>query len=386
MTQEQIRIQILNKRLRLLTEYLERFSDGNGPTFAQFIKRKGVSHAAFIKDLPPGYENVPASGYDNILEYALSLHGLLEGQHRIVEMEQIAADGNNLEAGNIHYQPNQYTPNQYPSDCGCGGGCGKHSADGEEEFNAIGGLCIKPMAPLLSIKLAPGQWRSYENKKKVYNECLRKKAELKASGKDKAKHLFNLTNLGVAPIRLSFLKLVALNVFGLAQIFERMRKDPNQTHWNQVKAKFYNFGGTDAKLDSNVSIGHSKKPVFRPKGWKPKGATTNNGADGSFSADGQWYNAEAYTAAGIAAIITAAAGFTAQLTPIIKNFKKEKGEVDDFNPEGTPDANYPGDLPDPGDDGSGDGGMLSNINWAIAAPVAIVLLAGIGFAIYKATK
>ena len=116
MTQEERRIKILEKRLRLLAEYLDRFDqEGDNPTFAQFIKMKGVTHAMFIKDLPPEYANVPASGYDNILEYTLQIKELLDGQNNLSEMEQIAADGNHLEAGLTDYKSKLFV-----EDCGCG--------------------------------------------------------------------------------------------------------------------------------------------------------------------------------------------------------------------------------------------------------------------------
>jgi len=399
MTQQEIRTQILNMRLRLLAEYLDRFGNGNGPTFAQFIKRKGVSHAMFIKDLPPSHQDVPASGYDTVLEYALRLHDLLNGIHNLSEMEQIAADGNNLEAGNLHYQSNQYTPNAYPSDCGCG--C---NSDGEnlnccgadgEAFNAAGGCGLPPIPPPFPnpkktnnsvTKAARKAWDKYKEKYAKYRRCIN---DNKAKGgytlAEKAMRANNIISMGLMIPRVSFLKVVALNLFGLAQTFELMRKSSNQSHWENIKKKWYVLGGDLAKLDSNVSIGHSKKPVFKPKGWKPKGAITSNGADGSFSANGEWHNAYDWVAIG--AMITAATGIITSMVPVIKSFKKDQGEpgADSYDPL-NPGANVPEDTNLPDDTGVDGGGMLDNINWAIAAPIAIVVVIGLGFGIYKLTK
>lgn len=413
MEQEQRRIKILQKRLRLLAEYLDRFnSSDNAPTFAQFIKSKGVTREMFIKDLPPGLPDVPASGMDNILEYALILQELLNGINNLAEMEKMSADGDDLRAGLIKYEGGQYIKD----DCGCGCGgddkdCGQdggnYSGSGGEQggesvalnyilddsggrfddymsFAASGSnkICLKPIAPIISEKIAPGMWRSYRNKITAYNACVSAK---KAAGgytlQDKASHALHLSNPSEALGRTAFLKLIAMNIFGLAQTYEKMRKHPNQSHWNSMKLKWYRMGGDPKKLDSNISQGQAKKPIFRPKGWKPKGSNADGGI---YSADGTWYNGEAYTAAGIAALIVAATGAIAAMAPIVKSFKKDNGipESEIADDPLNPDMRLPeDDLPPIEGDG-----LLDNINWAIAAPIGIVLLIGIGFAIYKATK
>lgn len=409
MTQEERRIKILHKRLRLLGEYLEMFSgQDSAPSFAEFANSKGVTREMFIKDLPPELSNVPGSGYDNVLEYAIILHETLGGIHNLSEMEKIAADGNNLEEGMINYNDSYMVfASDGKKDCGCGcnGNCNESNADGNNHdgeepylqyifqegtepglnFAASGGCGLPPVPPPFpnpkkvknSIqKAARKAWDKYKEKHAAYRRCINAKKE---SGgytfAEKAEHVSHMNPLSPFTLgRVAFLKLISNNVFGFAQTYERMRKSPNQDHWNKTKRLFYRLGGDPKKLDANVSIGHSKKPIFRPKGWRPKGATTSNGADGSFSADGiVWYNGEAYTAAGIAAIITAATGVISQMAPIIKSFKKDNGEPD-IDLEGTPDPNYTqGDIPE-GSPNDGEGEGLSTTQWiGIGAGVAIVL-------------
>lgn len=386
MEQEQRRIKILEKRLRLLAEYLEKFEKGeDNPTFAQFLKMRGVTRDMFIQDLPPEYANVPASGYDNVLQYAVVLQELLNGQHRIIQME-MSADGNDLQAGLIKYEGGQYIHDD--CGCGCGGGCGgddkNFSGSGGEQdgetaalrniledggteeglnFAASGKICIKPIAPIIPEKINPGMWRSYRNKVTAYNKCV---ADKKSSGGhsllDKVQHAIHLSNPMEAIGRNAFLDLVKNNVFGMASRFEQMRQFPDKSFYNKGIAKWYNFGGDPKKLDSAISIGKGKKALFKKKGWKP--------ADGTYNTDG----GAGETAGGIAA----AAAIITAIVPLIQSFIKAKGENtgDQFDgsgisPDATDNTDYSGKSID-GNNTIDDG--LSTMQWiGISAGIAIVL-------------
>ncbi len=389
MTTEERRIKILEKRLRLLGEYLERFSDGDGPSFAEFAKSKDITYEMFVKDLPPGFENVPASGYDNVLEYALQLNELLNGQRNLSEMEEIAADGNNLERGVTDYY-GQYIR----EDCGCGGGSeddNSASADGDE-FSAAG-CGLPPVPPPFPnpkktnnaiTRAARKSWDKYKEKHAKYRRCVNAQKEKRKgySLNDKASHALHLSNPSEAIGRVAFLKLIALNIFGLAQTYERMRSHPNQTHWDRMKKLWYRLGGSEVKLDKNISIGRGKKPIFRPKGWKPKPLNADGGI---YSADGGvWHNA--YDGIAIGGMITAATGLIGSVAPIIKSFKKDNAEpdADTYDPL-NPDMRLPEDTELPDDTGVDGDGLTTNQWIGISAGVAVVL-GVIIFAGYKMSK
>lgn len=423
MTTEERRIKILQKRLRLLSEYLDRFDgEDSAPTFAQFIKSKGVTREMFIKDLPPGYTNVPASGMDNILEYALALGELLNGINNLSEMENASADGDDLRAGLIKYEGGQYIKD----DCGCGCGgddkdCGQdggnYSGSGGEQdgespalayilndsggrfddsmsFAASGGCGAPPLPPLFpnpskqNNKLQRWQrkqWDKYKEKHAKWRRCRNSKKETnkKYTAAEKATRAFNITNVGMAPVRAAFLRLVEFNIFGLGSTFEKMRQDPNQSYWDGIAKKWFIIGGDQRKLDQNTSIGRNKKPIFKPKGWKPKGGSNADGA--VYNADGDngvWYYGEGWTAAGIAALIVAASGIVTSMAPVIKSFKKDKGEPElDF--DGTPDPNRDGETPEgPAPEGDPTEG-LSTGAWIGISVGAALVLGLIGYVAFK---
>lgn len=371
MSEQLKRAEILKKRLALLNEYIQKESEANmGVSFAAFLRSKGITHSAFIKDLPPRFKSVPAKGLENIAEYTAAMASLLENQlelHADATYSIVGDDGEDEENFNCCGS----AASEMLNCSGCENNCNSSTDD---SYNAIGSICIKPIAPIISKKLAPGMWRSYENKKKSYEKCKAIQAENKAAGKKKSLHILNLSNAGLAVARVSFLKLVAYNIFGLGQTFEKMRKDPDQTAWKKINVLWYNWGGSEKKLDSNVSIGHNKKPIFRPKGWKPK--TT--------SADGAEYH-NAYSEATIGAIITAAASITASMASVINGFNKKKGEPE-ANFEGKEDVNQAGDMPDTSNaDIENETGMSIPVKIGIGVGIAVVV-GGLIWGISKVIK
>lgn len=376
MSEQLNRATILQKRLTLLNEYIKRESEANmGVTFAAFLRSKGITHLAFIKDLPPRFRAVPSRGLENIIDYATAMAGLLENQlelHADATYSIVGDDGEDEENFNCCGSADGSEASETLNCSSCENNCG----GGDESFHnasALGTICLKPIAPIIGKKLAPGMWRSYENKKKKYAECLKKKAELKASGKNRLLHITNLSNPGLAGVRVSFLKVIAYNIFGLAQTFERMRKDPDQTHWKKLNAWWYNWGGSEKKLDSNISIGHNKKPIFRPKGWKPKA---------KISADGEVYhNSEAATIA----YLTFATALIGSVAPIVNSFKKTKGEAPtNFNEDPGANEQIPDDSAGGADIGN-EAGMPIPVKIGIGVGIAVVV-GGLIWGISKAIK
>jgi len=391
MTTEERRIKILEKRIRLLAEYLDKSEDGD-ESFAEFVKSKGITYKMFIKDLPPGYDVVPPAGRDEILEYAIRLQDLYDGQFRIMEMENDRPDINELEKGVINYQPAEF---------GCDGCTNSKCKNGSEYASADGttfsaaGCGVPPIPPPFPnpkktnnpvTQAARKSWDKYKERYASYRRCVNAQKEYRKrySNADKASHLLHLSNPSEATGRAAFLRLLEFNIFGLASTFDKMRQDPNQSYWDSVNRKFYQLGGSEKKLDQNTSMGKNKKPVFKPKGWKPKGGS--HSADGDDYSNQIWYNAEAWTAAGIAALIAAAAGMLGAMAPMIKSFKKDKGEQDvDFS--GSPDPSYTGgDTPEGQDPGGAPTEGLSVGQW-VGVSIGVSLVLGlVGYGIYKAVK
>lgn len=374
MSEQLKRAEILKKRLALLNEYIQKESEANmGVTFAAFLRSKGITHSAFIKDLPPRFKSVPAKGLENIAEYTAAMASLLENQlelHADATYSIVGNDGEDEENFNCCGSADGGEASEMLNCSGCENNCGGD----DESYSAVGTpICFKPIAPIIGKKLAPGMWRSYENKKKKYAECLKKKAELKASGRNRILHLTNLSNPGLAGVRVSFLKVIAYNIFGLAQTFDRMRNDPDQAHWKKLNAWWYNWGGSEKKLDSNISIGHNKKPIFRPKGWKPKA---------KINADGEVYhNSEAATIA----YLTFATALIGSVAPIVNSFKKSKGEPEtNFNEDPGANEQIPDDSAGGADVGN-ETGMSIPVKIGIGVGIAVVV-GGLIWGISKVIK
>lgn len=431
MTLNEKRIKILDMRLAQLNNFL--IKEVMDPTieqsFADFLKAQGISKDRFIKDLPPEYHGAPSHGVENIRAYAELLNN-----HKLYLMMQEGLLDDTLPAdGGENYGCNGCT------DCPCSkgkkgffnaiGDCGvppicsetkvittterkcvkilgkevcsnvpvvkvvpnQDCIDKKAKYNACkagmqesGENCgIMPLPPPVpEVSATKLLWDNYRKKKEAWDTC---RGIKKDSGQDLAQHLLHLSNPSEATGRAAFLRLIEYNIFGLASTFDRMRQDPNQDYWKKVKAKYYNLGGDTGRLDQNVSIGKNKKPIFKPKGWKPKGGTY--GADGVFyGADGGvWFNAEGWTAAGIAGLIVAATGMLATMAPMIKGFKKDKGDKDDFNYEGSEDRNYPGDPDTPTVDPPA-ADLSPGIKTALKVTIGLSLAALLGYGIYKAVK
>lgn len=370
MNLEQKRAELLKKRLDLLNEYLLKeadFSDNqDGMSFSDFLSGKGISLQSFIKDLPPGFDNPPASGYDNVLAYTNSLNQLMVNQ-------MISA----LDKGEL--------PDQYVSDEGeenskmlsCSGcnGCG---SDKDKYLMAEGGCGLPPVPPpfpkVKAIKKSVEAWDKYNAKKKKYKECRRNQ---KAIGHNLAAHLLNLSNPMSAIGRGGFLDLVSRNFLGFAQTFIQMKDYSDQSFWNRVKKAWYDFGGNPSKLDAATERGKNKKAIWRKKGWKPKGS----------SADGGEYTSSEYLndggAAEIAGVIAAAAVLLGAIVPIVKSFRKAKGQPEEdvdissgaeYEPNGGEQTDS--NLPD-------SGGLSTQMKWIIGLSIGVPVIGLSVWGIYR---
>ena len=385
MTLEQKRAEILKRRLDLLNEYLVNEAGYNteatGESFAEYLKNKGVSYAWFVKDLPPGIDTPPAYGYDNIMAYANSLNQILVNQ-MLTAMgngdlpEQYINDG---EEDEVVVTDKLLSCSGCANEDSCGknnGGDWDNSWKNESKYlGAEGGCGLPPVPPpfpkVKAIKKSVEAWDKYNAKKKKYQDCRKNQ---KGSGQHLALHLLHLSNPMEAVGRKAFLDLVAWNVFGMASIFEQMKSYSNQAFWTKIKNRWYDFGGDPAKLDKSVDKGKNKKPIFRKKGWKPKAKS----ADGFYMYDGG--------AAEVAGAIAAAATIIAAIVPVIKEFRKSKGEPD-VDIETGPDGNQNQiDLPDGALDG-GQQGLSSKMKWIIGLSIGVPVLGISIWGIYKlATK
>lgn len=368
-TLEKKRAQILKARLDLLNDYLvkEYVEEPSSASFAEYLQNYGISREDFIKDLPPEYQNPPAHGYEELMAYGTALNQLLVNQMLIA-----------LEKGEL---PEQYIADESEQEEGddedkqtvlsCDGCSKSNCCSGSKHYNAVGGCPLPPIPPpfpkVKSIKKSVEAWDKYNAKKKAFLDCIKNQ---KAGGKDIKQHLIHLSNPMEAVGRNAFLDLVKKNVFGMASRFAQMRSFEDKSFYNKGMAKWYNFGGRPEKLDEAINKGKDKKPLFKKKGWKP--------ADGEYLNDGG--------AAEIAGGIAAAAAIISALVPLIKSFKKAKGEQggdDEFDS----DVKLPVDNGNEG--GSGDvaqEGLSGQTKLIIGLAIGIPIL-GLGiWGIYKLAK
>lgn len=421
-TIEQKRAKILKKRLDLLNSYLvaEYIDARTGKSFADFLKWKGITRKAFIKDLPTLLQNPPAGGYKELMTYAASMNQLLVNQylsalqnaeplmHNAVEEiagQQAQLEGAVVDPDTVYWANGGEDKDDHPCRCGgkCGGdkskendiirypkgnltevvlGPGEHlpesgipllTYDGLN-FNASGGCGLPPIPPPVP-NIGPGQklWNAYNEKKNKYNAC--RKAQ-KAGGEKLSMHLLHLSNPMEAIGRGAFLKLIEWNVFGLAQIFNQIKAYPDQSWWEKIKAKWYNLGGNPDKFGPPVEKGKNKKPIFRPKGWKPK----EKHADG----DQEWneyYNVEGWDDALEA--VTAAASILAVIGPVVQQFRKAKGEPAIEELDDSMSRTDVPNIPDTVDGPMDIEGLSDNVKLFIGLGIGLPLLAIGLWAIFK---
>lgn len=404
MTLEEQRARMLKLRLDLINEYLvlEFVETSTGKSFADFLKYKKITRKQFIKGLPTDLQNPPAEGKEALIAYGNAMNQYFINQHLIaMENEEVDEEENEEATESAQYLgKGKVDPDYLPSEVGLMYNCDGcelkkyHNADGQcegcpaqgscvEEYenpdvdesdsfhNASGGCGIPPIPPpfpkVKKIKKSVEAWDKYHAKLSKYKTC---RADMKKSGKNLSFHILNLSNPGLGLARGSFNQLVKWNVFGMAQYFKQMMTYNNGMFWEQVKSKWYNLGGDPAKLIKAVEEGKGKKPVFKPKGWKPK----QKSADGLIDIreeDDDYFNS-GYAEA--AAIVGGAAAILTAIVPIVNAFKKSKGDTN--KDDGLAEYADPNKTGDPGTDptvsGEPTGDLSTNMKLAIGVPLGLL--------------
>lgn len=333
MTKEQKRGALLANRLEIINNYLLEMAECKTP-FSQYLAERKISKKMFTTGLPTDLQNPPTE-YNKVMAYGILMNDIYSKQYMLhCENKGIPADG--LSWDNRHpallqnseveglFDANHYT-----------------SADGQDEinedvvedgsveansYNAVGDCGLPPIPPVRSRsnKKAKAKWAEYDKKKAAYDACRNKKKDAKAAkkpeGAKKGLHIANKLNPIFVASRTAFRSLIAINMFNWGYKFNQMRNS-NSPYWKKLQQKWYNIGGDVGDLIASINSGKSKKPIFK----------------GKHSADGvETFNAFGIDDATIAAWIATATPIVAFVTPIVKDFKKSRGESG--NPDETPDA------------------------------------------------
>src|ERR1035437_2735076 len=161
-----------------------------------------------------------------------------------------------------------------------------------------------------------------------------------------AVHAVNKLNPYFIAMRGAVQSMLLTNVVGIGHALWLIKSSKNQKHWNDIKQKWWMWGGEKNVLDSSVDRGN-KKPPFAQELFNKK-----KGFDGDYSnASGGGENAGksvalAATTLGIATPVLASFTYTlpasvwtgtgasgmAAISPIIKSYSKDNGATDaDFS-------------------------------------------------------
>ncbi|MEK6882105.1 MAG: hypothetical protein AABY22_20985, partial [Nanoarchaeota archaeon] len=85
---KQNRAAILEKRLEVLAAYIEsQVASPSEMSFADFVKRNGISKEDFVKDLPDSLKNPPAGGKAALTDYMNKMNDLY------IKQQSFNADG-----------------------------------------------------------------------------------------------------------------------------------------------------------------------------------------------------------------------------------------------------------------------------------------------------
>lgn len=288
---EQHRGGILGKRRDIINQFVTD-QEGTGMPFGAYMKKKGVTKAMFFEELPNELhfeeigEETPDS--DALKDYGQMLNLLYHYNH----VRHLAkADGFNC--------------------------CG---ADGDLSEAIVTATDISYDDGFYD---AGGKWKKKWKAAKTKVEGKVKKTIDKTKGKvkgiaDKIKKqglvgTLNKANPGMVAMRGAFQALLVVNAFAMAWNLGRI-KDAGGKRWSKLMKKWRVVGGDENRLIEIIQRNRNKKPVFGQRN-----------ADGMFS----------LTGAEVSAFIAQATPIMALVLPVIKQFKKDKGE-----PEGE------GEIPD----------------------------------------
>ena len=363
----------LEKRLKILNQYL---LSPKKEKISRFLGKKGMTVESFAKRLPPEYR------FQKINEV---------NPNTIAGKAKLISYINDL---NLLYAT-QFLRH--------GAAKQESNADGEEYLNAKGGkgfLGIRNIGRSVittgkgaidGVKTVVNSEKDFLDDKKKwkkqlangeitqveYDNLLKTGKKTRNDGiKDGIKNginnsagLINKFNPATVVMRASFGALIDFNAANMAYQLGRI-KDENDTHWKKTKNTWIAVGGDTDSLSKMIERGRGKKPFLGI--GKGKGGQSPRSADG----EGEEYN---MTGAEVPAALAEAAGIIAMVLPIIKSFKKNKGEpVTDEEtidlPTSTLDPetqrlidklNKEGDGGDGGDDSVDAGGVMKHLkkNW-----------------------
>lgn len=188
--------------------------------------------------------------------------------------------------------------------------------------------------------------RKKTRKEKKESRKKRRKDIKEGNLDSKSRHSIAKFNPALATMRGSMISVIQLNVLGMADALNDM-KQTGTPRWEQLKTKWYNWGGSKKMWEKAVSKGKGKKPKFKNILEKHK----KNNFDGQeyYGAEGKGMQdaskAILYTSAGLAVITpilalipatqpasvytgSAGAGFGA-MGGIFKGFAKDSGLSDE---------------------------------------------------------
>lgn len=97
-------------------------------------------------------------------------------------------------------------------------------------------------------------------------------------GREKAIHIMNKVNLAI--MRVAILGILDLNLLGLAKGLSHMITAKNQSHWKDLKHKWWLLGGEEAGIEKAINKGKDKKQPFQEILSK---MNKKKGFDGSYS-------------------------------------------------------------------------------------------------------
>lgn len=330
-TIEQERGEILAKRLAVLNEYLLSESDD---TFGMYLKGRGITLEAFLKDLPEEFRTPEIStqmlsdeeSRENLTEYVEDLNILYYEQYLGYE-EKMSADGDNLMDGVIHGED---TGSYYAS--------GKQKRK-EKRAEVKKAKAVKK-AEKAKIKADKKSGKITGKEARDLKRAARKTLRAKVgSGAGRAIGKLNKFNPATVIMRNSFLSLMSINAAALASAFGQVKRADGKS-WKKFVRKWEVFGGDETALKNAINAGVKKKP-FPPIRSKKRSAA---GGDEEIAKPDEPKNAAPVAAGsagalvGLAGILASnpatapaaiyvgsAGGVLAVASPILKEFAKERG-------------------------------------------------------------